>query len=129
MATNSENFNFTVDSTSYTQLTHIGDSTELTRTSNKIKGDGYYGRADGLHTVQYNLIGAVANIIIQATLATDPTDSDWFYAPVTLHEATVNDSTSQTGSFIYNFTGNYIWLRAKVSGWTDGTIRSIIINH
>mgnify|MGYP000901047855 CR=1 FL=1 len=33
---------------------HPGDSTIESHTGEKFKGDGYYGRADGLHTVQYN---------------------------------------------------------------------------
>ena len=34
---------------------HAGDSTTTTVTGEKFKGDGYYGRSDGFHTVQYNL--------------------------------------------------------------------------
>ena len=34
---------------------HAGDSTNTTVTGEKFKGDGYYGRSDGFHTVQYNL--------------------------------------------------------------------------
>ena len=35
--------------------THPGDSTVTTVTGEKFKGDGYYGRSDGFHTVQYSL--------------------------------------------------------------------------
>ena len=37
--------------------THIGDSSIQSHTGEKYKGDGYYGRSDGLHSVQYNIIG------------------------------------------------------------------------
>ena len=57
MPANSETFNFVISSTNYTQLTHPGDSTVTTRTSDKLKGDGYYGRSDGLHSIQYNVNG------------------------------------------------------------------------
>ena len=33
--------------------THPGDSTTETVTGSNFKGDGYYGRSDGMHTVQY----------------------------------------------------------------------------
>ena len=33
--------------------THPGDSTTETVTGSNFKGDGYYGRSDGVHTVQY----------------------------------------------------------------------------
>ena len=50
--------------------THPGDSTAETVTGDKFKGDGYYGRSDGLHTVQYNVSGVAGTIKMQGTLAT-----------------------------------------------------------
>ena len=35
-------------------------------------GDGYYGRADGVHTVQATYTDFVGTITIQGTLATTP---------------------------------------------------------
>lgn len=85
------------------------------------KGDGYYGRSDGLHTVQYTYTGLSGDIIIQATLVLDPIEDDWFE----VHSYSAND---ETGSRIANFTGNYVWLRAKLL-FTDGTVNSIRLNH
>ena len=85
------------------------------------KGDGYYGRSDGLHTVQYTYTELSGEIIIQATLALDPTEEDWFE----VHSYSAND---ETGSRISSFTGNYVWIRALVI-YTDGTINSIRLNH
>ena len=48
--------------------THPGDSTTVTVTGDKYKGDGYYGRADGVHTVQYNFTDLIGTITIQASL-------------------------------------------------------------
>ena len=131
MPANSETFNFVVDSANQTQLTHPGDSTTETRTSDKLKGDGYYGRSDGLHSVQYNVTGFLGKIITQATLATAPTSSDWFTLSSTEH-SNLGDSTGSdngNGSVIKNFTGNFVWIRIYVSDWTDGTINSIVLNH
>ena len=64
--------------------THPGDSTTETVTGNNFRGDGYYGSADGVHTVQYDYTGFTGTIT-QATLATTP-DSDWF--DVTHNKAT-----------------------------------------
>ena len=55
-----------------TENTHPSDSSIQTVTGEKFKGDGYYGRSDGFHTVQYTLEGFVGTIDIQATLAVDP---------------------------------------------------------
>ena len=112
-----------------TTQTHPGDSSVETITGDKYKGDGYYSRADGLHTVQYNLNGFTGSINIQATLAIDPVDADWFTVTSTEHTADNDSSSNRDGGHIYNFTGNYVWVRAYVSNWTDGTIRSILMNN
>ena len=111
--------------------THPGDSTIETVTGEKFKGDGYYGRSDGFHTVQYNIAGFQGKIKMQATLATNPVEADWFTLSATEHETIgyPNDGTVATGAHIKNFTGNYVWVRVVVSSWTDGTFNSIQLNH
>jgi hypothetical protein len=109
--------------------THPGDSTSESVTGDKYKGDGYYGRSDGLHTIQYNVTGFIGTISIQATLAIDPTDDDWFDVSSTSLTSADDSSAYSNGSFIYNFTGNYVWVRATVNTWTDGTVESIVLNH
>ena len=58
--------------------THPGDSTSVGVNGSHFKGDGYYGRSDGLHTVQYEYTGFTGEMKIEATLATAPADSDFF---------------------------------------------------
>jgi hypothetical protein len=101
--------------------THPGDSTVTTVTGTKSKGDGYYGRSDGLHSVQYTYNGLSGTITIQGTLAVTPVEADWF----DVHSYT---AAVETASKIASFTGNYIWIRAKVV-YTDGTVSSISLNH
>jgi len=111
-------------STSITILSntaHPGDSTDQSVTGEKYKGDGYYGRSDGLHTVQYTYSDLVGTITIQATLATDPASEDWF----DVHSYT---AATETGSKIANFTGNYVWVRANLE-YTAGTVDSINLNN
>jgi hypothetical protein len=126
-----------------TQNAHPDDSTATVITSEKYRGDGYYGRADGLHTIHTNLAGFVGKIEIQGTLAIDPTSDDWF----TVELGTGSMSVDTTGiiseeniTFVeydeaititdtYNFTGNYVWVRAYVSNWTEGTVNYIKLNH
>ena len=105
--------------------THPGDSTVETVVGEKYKGDGYYGRSDGLHTVQINVTGVSGTVKIQGTLATDPVDSDWFDVDGTTYDST---TAGKEGAFVYNFTGNFVWVRAHVT-YTDGTINSILLNH
>jgi len=125
-----------------TENTHLGDSSIQTVTGEKYKGDGYYGRSDGLHTVQIDVNSFLGNIEMQGTLAVNPTEDDWFTvrlgsgqtidttgkivsATTTKLEYTANETSSKT----YNFTGNYVWIRTQISNWTDGTVSSIQLNH
>jgi hypothetical protein len=105
--------------------THPGDSSTETVLGEKYKGDGYYGRSDGLHTVQINVDGVAGTIKMQGTLAVTPTDDDWFDINNTEYSS---ETDGKTGSFMYNFTGNFVWVRAHVT-YTDGTINSIKLNH
>jgi hypothetical protein len=108
---------------------HLGDSSVQSLTGDKYKGDGYYGRSDGFHTVQYNVNGFIGSIVMQGTLAIEPTSDDWFTLSATEHNSANDSSANNTGGFIYNFTGNYVWVRAIISNWTDGTVNSIYLNH
>lgn len=109
--------------------THSGDSIPKTVTGDQFKGDGFYSRSDGVHTVQYNVIDFVGIIEMQATLAVNPAPEDWFTISSTSHTSTVVNSSESNGSFIKNFIGNYIWVRARVRSWTAGTVSSILLNH
>lgn len=101
--------------------THGGDSTPETIVSEKLQGDGYYGRSDGLHTIQYSINGYTGTVQIQATLSITPSEDDWF----TVLNFEHNQETTVS---IRSFTGNYVWIRAKIT-FTDGTVNSIILNH
>jgi len=121
MASSSENI--------LTNQVHPGDSSIETITGDKYKGDGYYGRSDGFHSIQYNLDGFIGTLEMQGTLAVDPVDADWFTISGTEHTSANDSASNADGGFVYNFTGNYVWVRAYVSNWTDGTIASIYLNH
>ena len=94
--------------------------------STKSKGDGYYSQPDGVHTVAYQVasdFNADATIKMQGTLATTPTEDDWFDIANTTFTA---DTSTVTSS--YNFTGNYVWVRSKTQLLTAGTVNSILLN-
>ena len=126
-----------------TTQTHPADSSIQTVTGSKFKGDGYYGRSDGFHTVQIDLTGFIGKVNIQGTLAVDPAEDDWFNLVLDSDKQSVdttglvvNQSITSveytsvtTNTKSYNFTGNYVWVRAYVGNWTDGTVNSIQLNH
>jgi hypothetical protein len=100
--------------------------------SDKEKGDGYYSQVDGVHTVAYHVspdINDTAGISIkmQGSLATIPTEDDWFDINGTA--ITNTDIDGSTLVFPKNFTGNFVWVRAKCTGMTAGSVTKILYNH
>ena len=92
--------------------------------SDKSKGDGYYSQPDGVHTVAYQVNATMTGSIkMQGTLATTPTEDDWF--DVSGSTFTADQSTLISTA---NFTGNFVWVRAKATSVTAGTISSVLIN-
>jgi hypothetical protein len=111
----------TADGSTSTSLDHTGF------VSDKAKGDGYYSQPDGVHTVSYQVssdFNANATIKMQGTLATTPTEDDWFDVADTTFTADTSTVTSSA-----NFTGNYVWVRSKIMSVTAGTVNSILLNN
>ena len=93
--------------------------------SAKSQGDGYYSQPDGVHTVSYKVNTTLTGSIkMQGTLATTPTEDDWFDIAGTTF--TTDQSTT---IFSANFTGNFVWVRAKATGVTAGSVMKILYNH
>jgi len=101
----------------------------LTATSDPVRGDGYYGRADGFHTVQYNLAGLVGTVKIQATLAVEPTELDWFTVYENAYNLQSTPGVEEEANSLTNFTGNYVHIRAVIDNWSGGSVNSIYLNH
>jgi hypothetical protein len=140
----SQSLSFIVNSTSTVILNYPNTgTTALEYSSVPIKGDGYFGGSDGFHTVQVDLTEFIGTIELQGTLTSQPEESDWSAAHLNLGSscvdttgAIIEDTTSilsytaaTTIVKVYNFIGNYTWVRAKVSNWTEGTVNGIKVNH
>ena len=108
----------TADGSTTTTLDHTGF------VSAKVKGDGYYSKPDGVHTVAYQVTSTMTGSIkMQGSLATTPSEDDFF--DITGTTFTADQSTLISTA---NFTGNFVWIRAKATSVTDGTISSILVN-
>ena len=94
--------------------------------SDKVKGDGYYGFSDGVHTVQTRVTSLVGTIKIQGTLVKDPANTDFVDIATVV---TSDGSTAITESYLNNFTGNFVWIRVAVSAFTAGSINNIFMAH
>ncbi len=99
--------------------------------SEKEKADGYYNLGDGNHTVTYTVApGFDGSITMQATLALEPVLNDWF----DIANSTISYSASlaTTTTNYVNFSGNFVWVRAKIIRNTTNygnTVLSINYNH
>ena len=101
--------------------------------SDPAKGDGYYGYADGLHTASWSIKSFTGKVTIQASLLETPTETDWF--DVTLVDSagtaqgTAQTYSTSTSHVAYNFTGNFVNVRAYISEWTEGSIVKVRFNY
>ena len=108
----------TADGSTTFTLDNVGFVTD------KAKGDGYYSQVDGVHTVAYKVNTTMTGAIkMQGTLAATPTEEDWF----DIANTTLTTDLSTTIAS-YNFTGNFVYVRAKCTGMTAGATTTILLN-
>lgn len=118
------------NSTSSVAVVYPNSATNtMVYTSYQEKGDGYYGSTSGLHTVMYtansNFVGTVT---MQATLATEPQEKDWFEVKGTQVNYTYMNMRNTSTVDCFNFTGNFVWVRGQVI-IDQGGVQSILYNH
>jgi hypothetical protein len=88
----------------------------LTFPSNKEKGCGYYGISSGLHTVTYKTTqDYVGTVTMQATLSSNPVETDWFPVKDTAKTYLYNQNLQTTSTVALTFVGNFTWVRANVN--------------
>lgn len=90
------------------------------------QGAGYYGTTSGLHTLTVNTTPTfVGTATVQATLAVDPQENDWFNvdnaefvytvdSPGYIEPVSVGAISHPTRTDYITFKGQFTWLRAKV---------------
>lgn len=94
-------------------VTIMGTTNTLDLVGEKFKGDGYLASSDGLHTVAWTLKSFKGRISMEGTLMTEPGAADWF--PIDLDQTGtgyIQFDTTTTATKYYNFTGNFVWVRA-----------------
>lgn len=109
--------------------------TNLDLVGDAVPGDSYYGYTDGIHTVAIYGQNLSGRIRVQGTLATTPTEDDWF--DILLTGLPYKDYTNFTGVEGFTFTANLVFLRATLDrtalGITDvsqaGWIEKIYLNY
>lgn len=130
----------------------LGDTfIELNVTGDPVRADAWFGYKDGLHTVTFHLENLTGRIFIEASLASDPQENDWFaiflngakaYNQYPLNPLEPTGVSGDTFVDAATFQGNFLWLRARLDRsyvvpvpTTDteksllGSIRKILLNH
>lgn len=104
---------------------------EIEVVGNPVRGDGYFGYQDGLHTISIKVSSFIGRVHIEGTLVLEPSEDDWF--PIYLDGCnpyidfpldprdpssdvvTIYNRGGDTTTVAYSFEGNFVWLRARVS--------------
>lgn len=90
---------------------------EVNTTGSAKKADGFFGFTDGKATIGWYLSNFIGRIVLEASLATEPTSADWF--PV-VFDGEANKfveflSTAPGNALtVFTVTGNFVWVRAVV---------------
>jgi hypothetical protein len=116
-----------------TSYTNPGNGAPYTVVGNSQTAASYYLGKNDLQTVNLSLSNVVGNIVIQATLATHPVDTDWFnvytleadaYAPSNTAQYAASNAATYT-----NVTGNFVYMRAKVDNFQNGVVDFIKLSY
>ena len=98
------------------------DGSSMEFNSDGAKGVGYYRGQGSIQTVYQRITGFQGVITIQATL-----DQNWeeaLWVDVNTFDCSASPSTTYQPATL---TGNYTWLRAKITDFSAGTINSITV--
>lgn len=144
----SQNLEFVVNGTTSTSIVYpVNTTTAQTFISTPVKAANYYGLNNNLQTAEVRVTDFVGTVTMQATLAATPVDADWFSVNLTTQDFRIDTTGLVTKAQktqlqygqgnpdyglrteIYNFEGNYIWLRAKITAFTAGTLNGIKLNY
>lgn len=87
------------------------------------KAAGYYLGNKNLQTVTWDFTSVNGIMVIEASLATTPTNNDWFEV-YRLDTGGVLTQRSFT-----NIEGNYVWLRCRVNPFSAGVIQSVKVSY
>lgn len=110
-----------------------GNGAPYTVTGETQPAAAYYLGNQDLQTVNIGLTQCSGNIVIEATLAAPPSETDWFkvYELEANANATANsDPDLASNARIYtNIEGNFVYMRAKVEDFQGGIVNYIKLSY
>lgn len=116
-----------------TNYVNPGNGAPYTVTGNSQPAAAYYLGNQDLQTVNYGLTNCSGNIVIEASLASSPTETDWFrvYELEANANAAANSAPqiASNAKAYTNIDGNFVYLRAKLEDFNGGTVNYIKVSY
>ena len=119
----------------FPQISYLnpGNGAGYTVTGNSQPAAAYYLGNRDLQTIAIKNTDFTGNIWIEATLATTPTNDDWFkvYELVANANAPSNSASKiASNSSIYtNIEGNFVYLRAEIKDFAGGAVQYVKLSY
>jgi hypothetical protein len=105
-----------------TQSAHPSGNANMSLQGEKQKAAAYYLAKRDLQTVTWNFSSNfIGSCVIQASLVTEPVIADWF------NVYSIDTESFKDGYF--NLNGNFVWIRAVISNWTQGNIQLVTMSY
>lgn len=110
-----------------------GNGAPYTVVGNSQPAAAYYLGNRDLQTVNISLTNCTGNVVLQASLATSPTETDWF--DVYRLEANINAPNNSApynnsnASTYTNVEGNFVYMRALVEDFDNGVIDYVKLSY
>jgi hypothetical protein len=119
----------------FPQTTYInpGNGAPYTVIGDSKPAAAYYLGNKDLQTVNISLTQCTGNIVIQATLAPAPLDTDWFnvYELEANANAVANSAPqiASNASMYTNIDGNFVYMRAQIQDFQGGGVNYVKLSY
>jgi hypothetical protein len=104
-----------------------GTSQPYDVTGNAQPAAAYYLGNQDLQTLSFSFTEVTGNLVIEATLANPPGNSDWFK----VYEISANNQSNTNANLnsYTNISGNFVNMRAKIVDFNNGTVQFVKISY
>lgn len=96
-------------------------------TGDTVQAASYYLGNQDLQTVSFSFSEVTGNLVIEGTLASTPSDNDWFK----VYEVSANNSANTNANLksFTNLTGNFVYMRAKIKDFNNGVVNFVKVSY
>lgn len=104
-----------------------GTSQPYDVTGDTVQAASYYLGNQDLQTVSFSFSEVTGNLVIEGTLASTPSDDDWFK----VYEVSANNSANTNANLksFTNLTGNFVYMRAKINDFNHGVVNFVKVSY